>query len=98
MKRTIVFSVAALALWSCAAAQGDAKPMPAKPPTAPDTCGAAKLQSLIGRPKSAIPKSPKGALWRVSSSADAVTMDYVEARLNIVWDAKTGRVIRVKCG
>ncbi len=98
MIRKLATIAAMTALWSCAAAQGDAKPMPAKPTAPPDTCGANAYQYLIGKPKSAIPHAPAGAKWRVTSSADAVTMDYVEARMNIVWDAKTQKVIKVRCG
>lgn len=64
----------------------------------PDACGASKHQDLVGKPRSAIPAKPDGAVWRVYSTTDAVTMDYSEARMNIVWDAKTGMVVEVKCG
>ena len=64
----------------------------------PDACGASKHQDLVGMPKSAIPPKPEGAVWRVYSTTDAVTMDYSEARMNIVWDAKTGKIVEVKCG
>jgi hypothetical protein len=65
---------------------------------ADDTCGAAKYQYLIGQPKSAIPATPSGVVWRVYSTTEMVTMDYIEARMDIVWDADTGKVVKVKCG
>ncbi|MBS0296259.1 MAG: peptidase inhibitor I78 family protein [Proteobacteria bacterium] len=63
-----------------------------------DTCGAAQHQSLVGQPVSAIPRSLRGPNVRIYSTADAVTQDYVETRMNIVWDAKTYKIVRVTCG
>jgi hypothetical protein len=86
--------LAAASVAACAAA-APAKDAPSMPK---DTCGAAELQSLVGKDRSAIPPRPAGAAWRVHSTETAVTGDYVETRLNIVWDAKTGKVVRVTCG
>ena len=73
-----------------------AKPAPA--PAKPDTCGAAPLQYLVGKPKSEapVPVNPGGR--RVYCSTCMVTMDYIPARLNIVFDQDTGVVTAVKCG
>jgi hypothetical protein len=86
-----------------------AEPTEARPPRAPapetsapaeqpDACGASRYQHLVGRPKSEIPPKPAGAVWRVHSTTQPVTMDYSENRMNIVWDAKTGIVKTVRCG
>ncbi|HYE43643.1 MAG TPA: I78 family peptidase inhibitor [Caulobacteraceae bacterium] len=61
-------------------------------------CGAPDYQYLVGKNRSEIPAAPAGAIWRVHSTEDAVTMDYNPRRLNIVWDAKTGIVKTVSCG
>ncbi len=63
-----------------------------------DSCGASKYQWLLGKLKSAIPAPPQGARWRIYSTNQVVTMDYVEGRMDIVWDAKTEIVKSVTCG
>ena len=80
-----------------------APPPPAPPPppvaAAPsDTCGAQALQSLVGRPKSEIPVPTDMSKRRVYCSFCAITMDYREDRLNIVFDGETGIIKAVKCG
>ena len=85
----------ATGLWACSAAAA----VPPDPvPGQADTCGAGAYQYLVGKPKSQIPPKPPGKIWRVVSNKQMVTMDYVEARLDIIWDAATKRVIKVKCG
>jgi hypothetical protein len=85
-------------LWACAAPGAADVPAKGPAPVSKDTCGAAQYQWLVGKPKAAIPAAPAGAVWRIYSTEQVVTMDYVEARMAIVWDAKTGLVVRVKCG
>ncbi|HWE46380.1 MAG TPA: hypothetical protein VG407_10170 [Caulobacteraceae bacterium] len=63
-----------------------------------DTCGAGAYQYLVGKPKSEIPSKPPGAIWRVVSNTQPVTQDFVAARLDIIWDAETKRVVKVHCG
>jgi hypothetical protein len=63
-----------------------------------DACNAGAYQYLVGQPKTKIPPKPPGAIWRVVSSKEMITMDYIGARLNIVWDAGSKRVIKVSCG
>ncbi|QYK42319.1 MAG: hypothetical protein KF887_04115 [Paracoccaceae bacterium] len=68
------------------------------PPTpAPDACGAAALQDLVGQPASALAAMTFAAPTRVLRPGMAVTMDYREDRLNIEINA-TERVARVFCG
>ncbi len=79
------------------AAQPPVQPAP-EPVAAPDACGAAPLQYLVGRPKSQIPVPVDPSKRRVTCSTCPVTLDYREDRLNIVFDADTGTVLEVKCG
>ena len=83
---------------SCAAQPSNAPPQKAPAKEPPDTCGAKALQGLVGKPKSQIPAKPAGAVWRVTCSTCVVTQDYSPARLNIIFDEKTGIVKEVKCG
>jgi hypothetical protein len=85
-------ALALTALSAAAAVPPD--PVPGKA----DTCGAGAYQYLVGKSKSDIPQKPPGAIWRVTSTDQMVTMDFIEARLDIVWDAKTKRVVKVHCG
>ncbi|RYG01329.1 MAG: peptidase inhibitor I78 [Caulobacteraceae bacterium] len=75
-----------------------------KPSAAPvpqpsgDTCGAKALQSLVGKPRTAIPVPVDVRRRRVTCTTCPVTMDYSAERLNIFFDAQTGIVKEVKCG
>ncbi len=75
-----------------------AAPAPVPVAAKPDTCGAAALQYLVGKPKSEVPVPVNPAGRRVYCSTCMVTMDYSPARLNIVFDQDSGIVKAVKCG
>lgn len=83
-------AVFALAIAACAAPPSRDAP--------PDQCGAREMQRLVGLPRSAIPATPPGAVWRVTCTTCPVTMDYNPARLNIFYDNQTGVVREVRCG
>lgn len=62
-----------------------------------DDCGASQFQFLVGRPNDQIPTTlPSTA--RVVADNQAVTMDYIPDRLNIVWNHETRMVESVRCG
>ncbi len=63
-----------------------------------DFCGASTYQRLVGKPKSDIPTAPQGAIWRIYSTQQVVTMNFVEGRMDIVWDAESKVVRSVSCG
>ena len=86
----------ASSLWACAAYMGHADP--ASTPNRSEECGAEKYQFLVGKPHSEIPHTPRGANWRIYSTKSIITMDYVFGRMDIVWDADTGKVTSVHCG
>ncbi len=109
--RTAVSVLGLMALFACATPEPE--PVSAGTPRAPtivevpapmpvqqpkDRCGANALQSLIGKPKTEIPVPVDPSKRRVSCSTCAVTMDYREDRLNIVFDVDTGIITQVKCG
>jgi len=77
-------------------------PPPPRPPPAPapprDACGAADLQSLIGKPRTDIPVPVNPGRRRVVCSTCPVTQDYSPTRQTIIFDADTGIVKEVKCG
>ena len=73
-------------------------PNTASGPKRAEACGAKNFQYLVGNPRSDIPYRPKGANWRVYSTKEVITMDYVYGRMNIVWDADTSKVTSVHCG
>ena len=76
----------------------------APPPEAPkplpvvDTCGAADLQHLIGRSRLEAPVPIRPERHRVACSTCPVTQDFDATRLNIFFDAGTGRITEVRCG
>lgn len=63
-----------------------------------DSCGAAALQGLIGRPRSEIPVPIEPRRQRVACTTCPVTDDYIPTRLNFFFDADTGLIKRIRCG
>jgi hypothetical protein len=63
-----------------------------------DTCGANALAYLIGRPKTEIPIPADLSHRRVACAACPVAPDVRMDRLNIIYDAETGKVMRLTCG
>ena len=95
--RTITLSALALGLSMAACAPMDETPMPPMDDE-PDQCMASAAQWLVGKPKSAIPPKPSGAVWRITCTTCPVTMDYNPNRLNILFDEETEIVKEVRCG
>jgi len=104
---------ALIALGSCAEPSKPTPPAPApapappppsqavapQPPPAPrDSCGAAPLQYLVGKPRTEIPVPVIPARRRVVCSACVISHDYIPSRQTITFDVQTGLVTQVKCG
>ena len=68
------------------------------PRPTPDACGAAELQSLVGRPKEEIPVPLEPGRRRVVCTTCPTTQDYSPSRQTIQFDATTGKVTSVTCG
>ncbi len=64
----------------------------------PDTCGAAHLAWMVGRPRTEIPVPVDFSNRWVRSSAAAAPPGVRPERLNIVYDPATQRVQAVACG
>lgn len=74
-------------------------PGPQLPPTpAPDQCGAARLQHLVGQPRTEIPVPVDVTSRRVTCTECPLTEDYSASRLNILYNRDTGLIERVYCG
>ncbi|THD81033.1 MAG: peptidase inhibitor I78 [Phenylobacterium sp.] len=68
-------------------------------PTSPrDACGAAELQSLIGRPRTEIPAPIYPDRTRVACTTCPITEDVRPDRLNIFFDAESGLIRQIRCG
>ncbi|MFE3838470.1 I78 family peptidase inhibitor [Pseudogemmobacter sonorensis] len=65
-------------------------------PAAPDTCGAAPLQALVGEDRGRIAGLQLQGPVRVIEPGMAVTMDYRAERLNF-WIDEGGRIERITC-
>ncbi|HLZ75196.1 peptidase inhibitor I78 [Phenylobacterium sp.] len=63
-----------------------------------DQCGAAELQSLIGRPRTEIPVPLDPRRQRVACTTCPAAEDSDPARLNFLFDAQTGRIRQIRCG
>lgn len=101
MRPAVFFCAAVLAAAACAPGQVTPPPRAGDRPGAPDpsdTCGASRLQYLIGRPKSEIPVPTNPQMRRVTCTTCPITMDYSPQRLNILFDQATGIVREVRCG
>ena len=81
-------------------------PAPAPPPPpkvaaaepAPDQCGAAALQALVGHLRSEIPVPLQPDRQRVACTTCPSTMDFRPDRLNFLFDADTGVIRKISCG
>ncbi len=75
-------------------------PPPEVPKLSPvtDTCGAIELQHLIGRSRLEAPVPLRPERHRVACSTCPVTEDFDPTRLNILFDAGTGRITQIRCG
>lgn len=82
-----------LALSACAA--GGPPPEPAD--AAPDTCGAAAVQDLVGTHVGAVTFAP-GANVRLVCTECAFTEDHRPDRMNVWFDQGSGLIRRVDCG
>ena len=63
-----------------------------------DTCGAAALAGLVGRPRTQIPVPVDLTRRRVACTACPVAPDVRLDRVNILYDAQTGLVTKITCG
>jgi hypothetical protein len=100
--RPILVLSALLALSACAptapGTPGAALPAgPALPAAGADSCGASAQAALIGQPATALERVYLLGPVRVIRPGDAVTMDFVERRINFDLDA-TDRIVRIFCG
>jgi hypothetical protein len=104
MKHVLSIGLAAGLLAACQSTtpEADATPAPMPPPSAAepatDSCGATALASLVGQDKSRAPATSDARPVRVVCSTCPMTMDFNAARLNVVFDEKTGVVQKLNCG
>ena len=76
-------------------------PVPAAaavPAGPPDTCGAADLAYLVGKPRTEIPIPVDLTKRRVVCSTCPVTQDFRADRQTITYDSATNLVSKVACG
>ncbi|NND20673.1 MAG: hypothetical protein HKO14_01175 [Silicimonas sp.] len=62
-----------------------------------ELCDADFYRPLIGRPYTDV-TVPGGPKLRVYSSTAVVTQEYLPDRTNVVYDDRTGRILRAFCG
>jgi hypothetical protein len=73
-------------------------PIPRPDVTVRDTCGAADLQRLVGRPRTEIPIPVDPSRQRVACTTCPITEDFNPSRLNFFFEADTGRIKQIRCG
>lgn len=61
------------------------------------TCGADKLQYLVGTPVSDLDRSVLSASHRVIGPNDLITYDFRPQRVNVTY-GKNGNIVAVRCG
>jgi len=89
MKPLLIAPVAALLLSACQTEAGGE--------SQPDTCGAAGLTELVGTPHMGHDFTDPDRKLRIIPPNSAITMDYLETRLNVDID-EDGVIIRFWCG
>ena len=73
--------------------------IPAAPgPVGQDQCDAKSLASLIGKPRESLPVAVQPAKRRVSCSTCPMADDYRRDRTDVVFDARTGLILSIRCG
>jgi hypothetical protein len=72
-------------------------PGPSVPDVANDTCNAGANAGLIGQPATALERVLIMAPIRIIRPGDAVTMDFMESRINFELD-QVDRIVRIFCG
>ena len=93
--------LAAIVLAGCASPPPVAvtpPPGPTVPRGTADTCGAAPLASLVGGDYRRVPPARDGQTIRVACTTCAITEDFSAQRLNVFYDAASGKVVRLTCG
>ena len=73
-------------------------PGPVVPSADADTCGARPLASLVGGDYRRVPPARAGQTIRVACTTCAITEDFSAQRLNVFYDAATGKVVQLTCG
>ena len=73
-------------------------PAPSPPRPLRDTCGAAALAGLVGRPRTTIPVPVDLSHRRVACTACPLAPDVRLDRVNILFDAQSGLVTKITCG
>lgn len=71
---------------------------PIPPASGEKVCRAENYQRYIGRNRSELPRTPSDENWRLACSTCAVTMDYRQDRLTIVYDTQTNLIQSARCG
>ena len=94
MKTSLLPVLAALAMAACTPAVPPEDPMPDM--SAIETCGADRMQAMVGRPWNETLVIP-GKVIRLITPGMAVTMDYSPDRLNVELD-ETGTIRAITCG
>lgn len=105
MKRVLAALAIMSALGGCAERYYGGEPPPAPPAPAPpahrppvDTCGAASMQYLVGRPVSELPGGYAREYRRVIGQRSYYEERYIGERLTVIFDEDTGKITRVRCG
>ena len=81
-----------------AATSAPEAPAPATPAAPADTCGAAELAYLVGKPRTEIPIPVDLTRRRVVCSTCPVTQEVRPERQTITYDSGTNLVTKVACG
>lgn len=97
MPRIVMAASAAAFAAACATTPGEAPPPPMTNGQVERGCDVSELRYLVGQPVDEIDLDSLPSPRRVIPHGMAVTMEYVEGRLNLDLDPDR-RVIRVWCG
>ena len=98
MRTPIALCLMTLALAACQTRPAPAVPAAAVPAGAEDTCHAQDYAWLVGQDFSKPPPAAEGKVIRVVCSTCPMTMDYNAGRVNVIYDATSGKVAKLTCG
>lgn len=95
---TAALLVALLAACAAPPPVANTPPGPAFPPASEDTCRAATFASYLGKNYREVPPAPEDLSFRIVCTTCAMTEDFSAQRLNFLYDASSGKVMRLTCG
>ncbi|NEX91325.1 hypothetical protein [Caulobacter sp. 17J65-9] len=98
IRLAVVLALAAAVQACSRGGEGGPQQEPKAPAGADDLCGADDLQWLVGRLRTMAPVTADMSRRRITCTTCPAPAEYDPARVNVLYDLKSGVVKEVRCG